>query len=145
MPTGGSGEACPESVNAPAYCSGDLSDSERQAFEEHLGKCPACSVEMERTRRILDRLSTFKDVTVERDLAPEILARLSAPQPAMVRYWAYRRVWAAAAALIVVLGGTVGIWVAQRSHSRVRAETAATSAQNDALAWLCRAQGADGS
>ncbi len=144
--------SCPCSENAAAYLAEELDALDRQAFETHLASCPVCARELACIRRTLDVLRTARDVSVQRDLAPEILSRLNVSRHKAMRSFAFRHIYAAAAAMILLLGCVLGFWTVQRSLPvdgsgpvNASADRDTSSARRDALAWLCGAQAPDGS
>jgi hypothetical protein len=82
---------------------------------------------------VMARLKSVSPETVSHDLAPEILAKVKAAGPAVPAVWRWAYPLAAAAALMVLLGG---FWLVARQRA---------VPGDQAVAWLCRTQESDGS
>jgi anti-sigma factor RsiW len=94
---------------AAAYLAGELSESERESFEDHLVECDECWAEVEAGRR--------GQIAVEsvRELAPSHLRsaiRKSVSTDGSQRLPSRRRVLFAAAALVLVAGISAGTFAA---------------------------------
>lgn len=138
-------EKCARSEDLAAYLAEELTAGERAGLESHLAACRSCSLELEAVRRTLEALKSVAPARAGRDLAPEVLARLQseAPRPAL-----WRTVCSAAAALALLLGGTLLLRSTLKSGpggATAVAERNRPDAREDAVAWLCRTQEADGS
>lgn len=127
-------ESCPHEFDIPAFLQDEMSGAEQKAFESHLAGCPLCAVEIETYRKLMDQLRRPMPVAEERDLAPEILARVQAAgrihYPVFLRAAALFVCFVAAAALVCVLRPHAGRGYDQRAST--------------AVAWLCSAQEPDG-
>ena len=127
-------ESCPRELDIPSFLQDEMSDAEREAFVAHLAGCPICAAETARYRDLINGLHRPLPAEDSRDLAPLILARLSANHrvhfPILLRAAALFLCLVTAGALIVVL--------------RPRAETRYDRRADSAVAWLCSAQDADG-
>jgi anti-sigma factor RsiW len=96
------------SAEVTALMLGETAGAEAARVEAHLAECPACRREADETRALLTRLRSLPQERVTRDLAPEILSRIP------VRQWApslrilglpVAYAWAAAAAVVLLIGG----------------------------------------
>ena len=125
-------ESCPRETDIPAYLQGELSREELLSFEAHLAGCPMCAAETEQYRKRIGQLRRPLPATDERDLAPDILARVAGGRrhPVLLRIAALFLCFVAAAALVCVLRPRAGMNYDQRAGA--------------AVAWLCSAQEADG-
>lgn len=86
-----------------SYLYDELQGSEREAFEEHVGTCSACSGELHALRGTRTHLSSW--TPVEPDLSFEIVRRREA-RPARLRWLP---AWGLAAAAVLVLAAAAGI------------------------------------
>jgi hypothetical protein len=96
---------------------------------------------------VIERLKAVPPVRVSHDLAPEILARVKASErvgtpPSILWRWVYPL--AAAAALVVLLGGLWALSL-RRPGPRLAAEEGDRTPAGRAVDWLCRTQEPDGS
>ena len=80
------------------YLLGDLSEAEREAFEEHYFECDECFAELEALGAIRDHLEEEQNRT----------PRLAMQPRARTRWWW----WALAAAVVVTILVAVGLLVA---------------------------------
>ena len=110
------------------YVDGTLPQAELHEVELHLASCPSCTAEERALRRLLARVAALPaEVSPQRDLWPEIANRIAEARPRplgrpmsdarpVVR--SFPRAWwtpsaglAAAAAVVVALGATLGgVW-----------------------------------
>jgi hypothetical protein len=96
---------------------GTLTEAELHEVELHLAGCAGCAEEERRLRALLARLAAMpREMSPSRDLWPGIAERIAAvrPRPAAA---GPRRIWswspallAAAAAVVVALGGLARVW-----------------------------------
>jgi anti-sigma factor RsiW len=109
------------------YLDGDMAASECQALEAHLAECRECAAALDDLRLVVERARALPATPPAQDLWPAIAERIAetplerpepAPEPRRARpagpSWGARRfsfslpqLVAAAAALVVVTGGTV--------------------------------------
>lgn len=141
---------CTRSGDIPAFLAGELDAPEQTALEAHLAGCPACARTLEQTRNTLQTLKRLEPAAVTRDLAPELLDRLDSERTTNARrIHLFRPAYAAAAALLLLAGGAIGVWTLHRQNPAGSAQSLAqaptASAHNEAVAWLCRTQEPDGS
>jgi len=143
---------CRQAGDAAAYLLGELSDAERQGFEAHVAVCAGCAGELEGARRAIGALKTLAPVAVTRDFAPEVLARLESTLSWERRALAVRRVLAAAALFLLLLGGALCFRAFFRQGpgggavaGAMAADSPMSAANSEALAWLGRTQEPDGS
>lgn len=163
-------EVCPAEENAVAYVQGELAAGDAAEFERHMDRCAACRGNVESARRVIAALESVPAGEKTGDLAPGILAKIPesewarARKPVSFRFPLplpfYAR--AAAAVLIAVTAGflVLRFWGSGTESERVAETPAATagpgavqpaapqgkeSAIASGLAWLLRAQEADGS
>lgn len=152
---------CSWDTEVAAWVAGELPPGERAEFERHLAECAACRAAVESTRRVAERLLADPAPGVERDLAPAILARLSA-KPANIlqngRGW--RRMAAAAAAAVLLSGGALLVYFKRGPDESEQGAIAGGAALPEgtasttnidaanvsrALDWFCTRQEVDGS
>ena len=86
-----------------SYLYDELQGPERQAFEEHLGACNACSGEVQALRGTRAHLSSW--APVEPDLSFQIVRRAEV-RPSRLRW---SPAWGLAAAAVLVLGAAAGM------------------------------------
>lgn len=99
------------------YVDGTLTEAELHDVELHLAACAGCAEEERRLRALLARVAALpEEMSPSRDLWPGIAERIAAvrPRPAAP---GPRRIWswspallAAAAAVLVALGGLARVW-----------------------------------
>lgn len=127
-------ESCPHECDIPAFLQGELSGEEQRSFESHISTCPTCPAEIENYRKLIGHLRRPLLTAEERDLAPDILARVRSGgrvrYPVLLRVAALFLCFVAAAALVCALRPQAG----PKYDQRVGA----------AIAWLCSAQEPDG-
>ncbi len=70
--------ACRYEEGIPAYLQGELTPKERRDFEQHLPSCSSCPARMQEYRRLIQVLQSPLPPVPERDLAPDVLARIPA-------------------------------------------------------------------
>lgn len=142
---------CTQQGEIAAFLADELDAPERAAFENHLANCAACRAELVTTRAVVQRLHAAPQLSVTRDLAPGILARLHEEETVVEFPW--RRV-AALAAAVAVCAGSVALWLRsgpEASPEKPRLVLAAAPAPSTtdtvarAIDWLCQAQESDGS
>jgi anti-sigma factor RsiW len=131
------------------YLDGELSPTERASVDAHLTQCAACRTTLEELRRVVARAGTLQDSAPDRDLWPDVAARIGAAPRA--RLSVFRRVVtsrlsftlpqlaAASLALMVLSGGLV--WMAKSGDPRadfqpVSAEPHRDDRAADAVAGL---------
>jgi len=128
--------SCPRSEEAAAYLAGEPAGD----FEAHLATCAECTRAVSSARSLVSLLRSAPRAEVSRDLTPDILARVSAPRSA--RRWPVAAAFAAAAAVVLMLG------VSRMTKPRQDSARIATSEQESAaraIDWLRKAQEPDGS
>jgi anti-sigma factor RsiW len=131
------------------YLDGEVSPAERASVDAHLTQCAACRATLEELRRVVARAGTLQDSAPDRDLWPDVAARIgTAPR---ARMSVFRRVVtsrlsftlpqlaAASLALMVLSGGLV--WMAKSGDPRadfqpVSAEPHRNDRADDAVAGL---------
>ncbi|MDZ4862601.1 MAG: zf-HC2 domain-containing protein [Gemmatimonadota bacterium] len=101
-----------------AYIDGTLAPGERAAVDAHLTQCAACREALEKMRRLLlDSRALPQSITPARDLWAGIAPRLAPPEPARVPGWRAPSSpigLAAAAILLLALGGAIGATLSHR-------------------------------
>ena len=116
-------ESCPRESDIPAFLGGELTPRERQAFESHLETCPSCRAEIQNYQDVIQKLRGPMPKVQERDLAPDILARMQAGNrvrhPALLRIAALFVCLVAAAALVCLLRPQAGMEYDQRVGAAV--------------------------
>jgi len=151
---------CGWAEELPALLLGELSAARAAEVEQHIAGCAACAAQCDAFSRVLIHMRAQSTEQPVRDLAPEILARLSAAEAR----WQRRSFWLRAAALVLATVGlgAAMLWHAYRAASFDLASTVPLSTINllpstisaapadraqavaQALAWLERTQEADG-
>jgi anti-sigma factor RsiW len=108
------------------YLDGELSPAERASVDAHLMQCAACRATLDELRQVIARAGTLPDSAPDRDLWPDVAARIGAAPPARVSI--FRRMVtsrlsftlpqlaAASLALMVLSGGLV--WMAKSGDPR---------------------------
>jgi len=150
---------CPRECDAAAWLGGELPPGEAAAFAQHLSACSGCRQAVEATRRVLGRLQSLPAPEHDRDLAPDIIAKLRA-RPQVIPYKSQRRLRAAAAVAALLLPATLlvrfnypGPRTAENSGTAaslaadlppVLTDTDAAQVSR-ALDWFCVQQEIDGS
>lgn len=151
---------CVWDESLPPYVQGELSGEELERLTEHLTACPTCRQRVAELRELITRMKALPPESVNRDLAPAILARI--PETAWGRGAAptrrvrwLSRVGIGALAASVVAAALVALLYSVRSPERKQASTegGATSAAPaevrgevvKALEWLAASQEEDGS
>jgi anti-sigma-K factor RskA len=108
-----------------AYALDALDHDEQQAFEAHLSTCPVCADELAGFRATVERLGTAVAVQPPTQLRQQILsaaARTPQERPVVVPFrrssqrWRRRAPLLAAAAALVAVAGTVGLYVGERDQ-----------------------------
>jgi len=89
-----------------SYLYDELQGPERQAFEQHVEACSACSGELRALRGTRTHLSSW--APVEPDLSFEIVRRPEA-RPSRLHWTSSRGAWGLAAAAVLVLAAAAGI------------------------------------
>jgi len=134
-----------------AYLDGELSSIERASIDAHLAECAACRATLDELRKVVARARTLEDSGPDRDLWPNVAARIG-PAP-RARVSVFKRVVtsrlsftlpqlaAASLALMVLSGGLV--WMARSGDPRadfppVSAAPPRADRTDDALAGLER-------
>jgi hypothetical protein len=99
------------------YVDGTLTEAELHEVELHLAGCAGCAEEERRLRAVLARVAAMpREMSPARDLWPGIAERIAAvrPRPAAPgprRMWSWSpALLAAAAAVLVALGGLARVW-----------------------------------
>jgi len=101
------------------YVDGELAAAERDALERHLAGCPDCEQALADLRRVTMRARALADRPPERDLWPDIAARIGVGgvAPARARPLRWRRPFAvtvsqlAAAAGVLLMVGAGAMWL----------------------------------
>jgi len=101
-----------------AYALGLLEAADRQAFEEHLAGCPACTAELAEMSGMKDLLTDIGPVEAPAGEPTEaevtdLVRRRALSQRRRVRWQS----WLAAAAAVVLVAVGVGVGLATSSHS----------------------------
>src|SRR5689334_7723247 len=108
------------------YLDGDLSDEQRAGLEQHVATCAACSATLEDLRRVVARAQALEDREPATDLWRGIAKRIASDEGAEVVPIESRRTgwmtiakWqlAAAAVVLVTLGGGATLLVQRMGHS----------------------------
>lgn len=138
-----------DAIDTAAYLAGELGDEERRDADAHLLQCRACREALDAMRQVRSMLAALPGATVQRDLAPLLLARLDAESAqgtgTVVPFWP-RLVRIAATVVLAVGGLTYGVWMLRARPGAVPAAGAeASSPMRQAAEWLCRTQEPDGS
>jgi hypothetical protein len=152
---------CPRETEVAAWVARELPPDERADFQRHLTGCGACQASVESTRRVVDRLLATRAPVAQRDLAPAILARLSARPDNILQIGRRWRQKLTAAAAVAALLSAVALFVhlkqipAGSGPSVIAAgpvpPTVVSPADMDAanvsraLDWFCLHQEIDGS
>ena len=99
------------------YVDGTLTEAELHGVELHLAGCAACAEEERGLRALLARVAEMpREMSPSRDLWPGIAERIAAVRsrpaaPAPRRIWSWSpALLAAAAAVVVALGGLARVW-----------------------------------
>jgi hypothetical protein len=104
------------------YLYGELSEQQRQAFELHLQSCPAHAKEVERSRAVLTVMRSDRREDPSDSVSKEIVQRAEESINRTSRPWNWfgwiRTPIAAAAALLVVIGIGVVIYVSEEFERR---------------------------
>lgn len=122
------------------YIDGDMGERDMEALEVHLLECGECAVTLEELRAVVAEAGALPAVPPERDLWPEIEARLAprggaraTPDADVIPLRRRRRVTftvpqLAAAGLALALASASGTWAALRRATALPAGAAAVNA-----------------
>src|SRR5690554_473280 len=94
---------CAQQSEAVAWALGSFSDRDDSSFEQHLERCPACRLEVAKTKGTLATIREFSRLEPSEKLAPKIMAAIKHTNRAPY-YWR----WGAAAAAAVIFA----FWIA---------------------------------
>jgi Putative zinc-finger len=97
------------------YLDDELDSAERAALDAHLATCGQCYATLGELRQVVARAKSLPDTPPERDLWPELRARLTTGRrPATVRRFSFSVPQLLAASIALVLLSTGGAWMALR-------------------------------
>ena len=92
------------------YLDSGMAATEKEAFSAHLAVCESCRLEVEETRELRDRAAALpRSLEPERDLWPEIEARISREKIVRGAFSQRVRPVLKAAAAVLVLAGSVTV------------------------------------
>jgi anti-sigma factor RsiW len=97
-----------ERNSADAYLLGELSDDEREAFEEHFFNCAGCAASIQSGMKILDDLADGVAEPAEAAVPRDNLVNLDDYRQPGIRHWGTSLKWAiptAAAAVLTIFTG----------------------------------------
>ncbi|AUG80632.1 hypothetical protein CFP65_5957 [Kitasatospora sp. MMS16-BH015] len=132
-----------------AYAAHALADTEREAFEQHLARCPACSAEVDEFAATLARLGVAEAVPVPPALKARVLAALpevrqlapsgqlspaGAPAGRPRGWWARHGSKFALAAAVALAAGLGGVAVQQHQDADQARQAAARASASAAAA-----------
>ncbi|HWP03590.1 MAG TPA: zf-HC2 domain-containing protein [Gemmatimonadaceae bacterium] len=112
-------------MHVPALLEGEAAPELRRALEEHLGRCADCSALYGDLREIAARAASLPLLRPQRDLWPEIAARLDEKQPSETALLPRRRravrtaLWPALAAAMALAAVALGTSLRARMQSAV--------------------------
>lgn len=128
---------CPRSEDAAAFVAGEPVGD----FEAHLATCADCARAVDSARSLVSLLRAAPEVGLSRDLAPQVMKRLS--EQSTPRGWRIAAAFAAAAAVVLVLGLS-RTWLREPAPPPYPVASENVSVSR-ALDWLAKAQEPDGS
>ena len=121
------GEPVSVHTDVGAYALGLLQPADRQAFEEHLAGCPACTAELAELSGMNELLTGIGPVPGTEEPAEAEVVDLVQRHAADQRRRARRRIALSAAAAVVLLGGGIAAGVAAASRPAAPAQSTAVS------------------
>jgi len=132
---------CDRSHHVNPYHDGELPDGERASFDEHLRRCPACALELERLRR-LSRFVRATPPELPPGLFPRLHGSLGATRERVVLHTAELLAVAAALVLAVCAGWAVrgGLLRARVAVPPAPWEMAAVAPRADAVPMMAEEQ-----
>lgn len=103
----------PTELQLNDYVDGVLSNTELRAVDQHIASCATCAREVEALRALTRRVAALpRSITPERDLRPEIRARMKQRGP----LWNVRYQLAAAAVILVALSSMLTVSIVNRTR-----------------------------
>lgn len=91
-----------------AYSNGELSTTQRDAVDEHLGTCDECRVDLQNYNQVRDQLTLLRDLAVPDSIKEATMASITSTGSGRSRTLAFRPALAAAVLALVLM---VPLWL----------------------------------